>query len=58
VHALGGAIRVDSQPEHGARFDVMLPLPGEPAITPAGAGPGTPTTRSGGRPGSGSRRPS
>jgi signal transduction histidine kinase len=58
VHALGGAIKVDSQPEHGARFDVMLPLPAEPAITPAGAGPGTSRTRSGGRPGSGSRRPS
>jgi signal transduction histidine kinase len=58
VHALGGAIVVDSRPERGARFDVMLPLPAEPAITPAGADPGTPTIRSGGRPGSGSRRPS
>jgi signal transduction histidine kinase len=58
VHALGGAIEVDSGPDRGARFDVILPLRAEPAITPAGAGPGSSSTRSGGRRGSGSRRPS
>jgi signal transduction histidine kinase len=58
VHALGGTIEVASQPNRGARFDLMLPVPAGPAITPVGAGPGTPTTRSGGHRGSGSRRPS
>jgi signal transduction histidine kinase len=58
VHALGGVIEVDSRPNRGARFDVTLPLPAEPAITPLGADPGPPRTRSGGHRGSGSRRPS
>jgi signal transduction histidine kinase len=58
VHALGGAIEVASRPSAGARFDVTLPLPAVPAITPAGAGPGSSRTRSGDHRGSGNRRPS
>jgi signal transduction histidine kinase len=58
VHALGGAIEVASRPDRGARFDVMLPLSSEPAITRSAAAPGSSGTRSGGRRGSGSRRPS
>jgi len=58
VHALGGSIEVASRPDRGARFDLTLPLPAEPAIRSSGAGRGTPTTRSGGRRGSRSRRPS
>jgi signal transduction histidine kinase len=58
VHALGGAIDVDSRPNRGARFDVMLPLLTETAVRPAEAGPGPSRTRSGGRRGSGSHRPS
>jgi signal transduction histidine kinase len=57
VHALGGTIEVDSLPNRGARFDVMLPLM-LPPITPAGVDQGTSTTRSGGHRGSGSRHPS
>jgi signal transduction histidine kinase len=57
VHALGGTIEVDSLPNRGARFDVMLPLM-FPPITPAGVDQGTSTTRSGGHRGSGSRHPS
>jgi signal transduction histidine kinase len=57
VHALGGTIEVDSLPNRGARFDVMLPLL-LPPITPAGVDQGTSTTRSGGHRGSGSRHPS
>jgi signal transduction histidine kinase len=58
VHALGGTIEVASHPDRGARFDVTLPLEAEPAFRPLGAAPGSPSTRSGDRPGSGSRRPS
>jgi signal transduction histidine kinase len=58
VHALGGAIEVASQPDRGARFDVMLPLPTEPALTWSGAEPEPARTRSGGRRGSGSPHPS
>jgi signal transduction histidine kinase len=58
VHALGGSIEVASRPDRGARFDVTLPIPADPAIRLSGAGPGTPRTRSGGRRGSGSPRPS
>jgi signal transduction histidine kinase len=58
VHALGGSIEVASRPNEGTRFDVILPLEGERAVTPAGAGPAYARTRSGGRRGSGSRRPS
>jgi hypothetical protein len=58
VHALGGAIEVASQPDRGARFDVMLPLPTEPAIMRSGAEPEPARTRSGGHRGSGSRLPS
>ncbi len=35
VHALGGAIQVDSRPDRGARFDVRLPMVAEPEITKA-----------------------
>jgi signal transduction histidine kinase len=58
VHALGGAIEVNSRPNLGARFDVTLPLLTDPAIRPLGAGPGSARTRSGGRRGSGSPHPS
>jgi signal transduction histidine kinase len=59
VRALGGTIEVASRTNEGARFDVTLPIPtGEPALTTAGADPGSARTRSGGRRGSGSRRPS
>jgi signal transduction histidine kinase len=58
VHALGGAIEVSSGPNRGARFDVTLPLSPTAHLTSAAAAPGPPRTRSGGRPGSGSRRPS
>jgi signal transduction histidine kinase len=58
VHALGGSIEVASRPDRGARFDVTLPIPADPAIRLSGAGPVTPRTRSGGRRGSGSPRPS
>jgi signal transduction histidine kinase len=58
VHALGGSIEVASRPDRGARFDLTLPIPADPAIRHSGAGPGTPRTRSGGRRGSGSPRPS
>jgi len=58
VHALGGTIEVASQPNRGAKFDLTLPVPAAPAITPIGAGRGISTTRSGGHPESGSLRPS
>jgi signal transduction histidine kinase len=58
VHALGGAIEVDSGPDRGARFDVRLPLTAEPEFTKLGAGPGRARTRSDGRRGSGSPLPS
>jgi signal transduction histidine kinase len=58
VHALGGAIEVDSRQHHGARFDVRLPLTTGSEITEPGAGPELARTRSGGRRGSGSRLPS
>lgn len=58
VQALGGSIEVASRPHRGARFDVTLPLPAELAFRPVAAGPGTSTTRSGGRRGSGNPRPS
>ncbi len=58
VHALGGSIEVASRPDRGARFDLILPLPAEPAIRSPGAARGTSRTRSGGHRGSGSLRPS
>ncbi len=56
VRALGGTIRVMSPPTRGARFDVTLPL--DAAVTAPEAARGSSRTRSGGRPGSGSRLPS
>ncbi|HWL90173.1 MAG TPA: HAMP domain-containing sensor histidine kinase [Actinomycetota bacterium] len=58
VQALGGSIEVASRPDRGARFDLTLPIPADPAIRLPAAGPGTSRTRSGGRRGSGSHRPS
>ena len=58
VRALGGTIEVASRPDRGTRFDVTLPLDRTPGLTAVAAGPGPPRTRSGGRPGSGSRLPS
>jgi signal transduction histidine kinase len=58
VRALGGTIRVASRPATGTRFAVTLPLEPTRSLTPLGAGPGSPRTRNGGRPGSGSPRPS
>jgi signal transduction histidine kinase len=56
VRALGGTIRVASDPSRGTRFDVTLPATGL-SVSLAGA-TGSPRTRSGARPGSGSPRPS
>jgi signal transduction histidine kinase len=58
VHALGGAIEVDSRPDRGARFDVRLPLASEQEVRESEADPEPARTRSGGRPGSGSLLPS
>jgi signal transduction histidine kinase len=58
VRALGGTIEVASRAGRGARFDVVLPLEPASVVRRSGAGPGSARTRSGGRRGSGSRRPS
>lgn len=57
VRALGGSIRVASDRGRGTRFDVTLPLDAV-RLTPLAAAPASPRTRSGGRRGSGSHRPS
>jgi signal transduction histidine kinase len=56
VRAMGGTIEVENLARAGARFDVVVPL--GPELTTTAAPPGSARTRSGGRPGSGSRRPS
>jgi signal transduction histidine kinase len=58
VRALGGTIAVTSRLDAGTRFDVTLPLDAKPPLTAVRAGRGTSRTRSDGRRGSGSRRPS
>jgi hypothetical protein len=58
VRALGGTIEVASHPDRGTRFEVTLPLDRKPGFRAVAVGPGTARTRSGGRPGSGNRRPS
>ena len=55
VRAMGGSITASS-PGVGARFEVVLPT--GRSLSPSGAPPGGSRTRSGGRRGSGSRRPS
>jgi len=58
VRALGGSIEAAGRRPMGARFDLTLPLAPGSALTTVPAGPGSSRTRSGGRRGSGSRRPS
>lgn len=58
VRALGGTIGVTSRVAIGTRFDVTLPLDADAALTLGPALSDSARTRSGGRRGSGSRRPS